>query len=169
MFFHSRLTGACPVTTDSIFGDGLKCENNNNNSSTYVRGVSSFFLLEDNSPDAVRFFCFTHPVEDVYISRLPFGVYLFGFACFVPGSDCSHAVPSFDACSLRRTPLLQGDVSKQGAVGVFGYDSGGDGAGASTVTVCAYTEEGVIHRVALRRPAAAPGGKVQKKMLGLSG
>ena len=49
-------------------------------------------------------------------------------------------------------------------MGVFGYDGGGGGggAGASTLTVCAYTEEGVIHRVALRRPAAAPGGKVHK-------
>ena len=76
---------------------------------------------------------------------------------FFSGSDRSRALLF---CSILTRPFA-GGVSIKGAVNVFGHDSGGGRASASTVTVCAYTDEGVIHRVALRRPAAAPGGKVR--------
>lgn len=51
-----------------------------------------------------------------------------------------------------------GGISTPGAVGVFGSE-GGD-ADQSAVAVCAYTEDGVVHRVLLQRPAAPPGDKV---------
>lgn len=50
-----------------------------------------------------------------------------------------------------------------GAVGIFGSE-GGD-ADHSAMAVCAYTDDGVIHRVLLQRPTAAPGDKVRRQTI----
>ncbi|CAM9806158.1 unnamed protein product, partial [Ectocarpus sp. 4 AP-2014] len=61
---------------------------------------------------------------------------------------------------------LQGGISSAGAVGIFGAGDGG--VDQSSLAVCAYTDDRVVHRVLLQRPAAPPGDKAQSALSALS-
>lgn len=56
---------------------------------------------------------------------------------------------------------MEGGISRRGAVGIFGRESGDSALNSTTFAVCVLTDDEVVHRVLLKRTAASPGDKAR--------